>query len=102
MFERNKGSIYAITHVDVSPNFKDNCIVLLTKLATDARKEKGTERFEAWQQNNRPNHFTVTEVWKDQAADSAHVISASTLDFREKLAPMQGALYDERLYKIVE
>jgi quinol monooxygenase YgiN len=97
-----KGSIYAITHVDVTPNVKDECIVMLTRLAADTRKENGAERFEAWQQNNRPNHFTVTEIWKDQAAEAGHVTSVSTLQFREKLGPMQGALYDERLYRIVE
>jgi len=94
-----KGAIYAVTHVDVIPPTKDDCIVMLKKLADDTRKEPNVERFEAWQQNNRANHFTVTEIWKNRAAQEAHVAAASTKEFREKLGPMSGALYDERLYK---
>jgi quinol monooxygenase YgiN len=97
-----KGSIYAVTHVDVAPPSKDDCIVLLKKLADDTRKEPNAERFEAWQQNNRGNHFTVTEIWKDAAAHEVHVAAATTKEFREKLGPMSGALYDERLYKSIE
>jgi quinol monooxygenase YgiN len=97
-----KGSIYAITHVDVTPATKDDCIAMLKKLAEDTRKDPNSERFEAWQQNNRANHFTVTEIWKDRAAVDAHIVAASTRDFREKLGPMSGALYDERLYRSVE
>lgn len=93
-----KFAIYAITHVDVTPPNKDECIALLKKLAAETRKEPGAERFEAWQQNNRANHFTVTEIWKDIGAHDAHVATASTREFRDKLGPMSGALYDERLY----
>ena len=95
----SRGAIYAVTHVDVIPPSKDDCIVMLKKLADDTRKEPNAERFEAWQQNNRGNHFTVTEIWKNRAAHDAHIATASTKEFREKLGPMSGALYDERLYK---
>jgi len=95
-------AIYAVTHVDVTPNFKDDCIGMLQKIADESRKEPGSIRFEAWQQNNRANHFTVAEIWKDPAAEAAHVISMSTREFREKLGPMTGALYDERLYKKID
>ncbi len=94
-----EGAIYAVTHVDVIPPTKDDCIVMLKKLAEDTRKEPNAERFEAWQQNNRANHFTVMEIWKNRAALDAHIATASTKEFREKLGPMSGALYDERLYK---
>ena len=95
----SEGAIYVVTHVDVAPPRKDDCIALLTKLAEDTRKEPNAEGFGAWQQTNRTNHFTVTEMWKNRAAQAAHVAAASTRDFREKLGPMSGALYDERLYK---
>jgi quinol monooxygenase YgiN len=95
----DKDAVHVITHVDVAPPTKDECIVLLKKLADDTRKEPNAVRFEAWQQNNRANHFTVTEIWKNRAAIDAHIAAASTREFREKLGPMSGALYDERLYK---
>jgi quinol monooxygenase YgiN len=98
----SKGSVYAITHVDVIPPSKDDCIAMLKKLADDTRKEPNSERFEAWQQNNRANHFTVMEIWKDRAAHEAHIATGPTREFRDKLGPMSGALYDERLYTSVE
>ena len=97
-----KGSIYVLTHVDVAPTFKDATIDLLTKLAEAARKEPGSERFEAWQQNNRTNHFTVVETWKNREAADGHAVTASTKEFREKLGPMSGALYDDRFYTSIE
>ena len=95
----DKEAIYAVTHVDVIPPSKDDCAAMLKKLAEDTRKEPNAERFEAWVQNNRANHFTVTEIWKNRAAHDAHIAAVSTKEFREKLGPMSGALYDERLYK---
>jgi quinol monooxygenase YgiN len=97
-----KGSIYVITHVDVTPANKDDCILLLRKLAEDARRDPNAERMEAWQQANRSNHFTVTEIWKNRPAIDTHLAAASTREFRDKLGPMAGALYDERLYQNLE
>jgi quinol monooxygenase YgiN len=54
------------------------------------------------QQGNRPNHFTVVEIWADQKAYDAHVMAGHTRQFRDKLGPMSGALYDERLYKALD
>jgi quinol monooxygenase YgiN len=97
-----KGAVFVITHVDVTPNFKDATVDMLKGLADAARKEPGVERVEAWQQNNRANHFTLMEVWKDPAALEGHVVSPSTRDFREKLGPMSGALFDDRRYTSIE
>ena len=97
-----KNAIYAVTHVDVTPNFKDDCVVMLKTVADESRKQPNSLRFEAWQQNNRANHFTVTEIWKNRGSEQAHMVSTAQKEFREKLGPMSGALYDERLYKSVE
>jgi len=93
------GAVFAVTHVDVPPPKKDECISLLKALTGDSRKEPGAPRFEVFQQTSRPNHFSVVEIWKDQNAYDAHITAAHTKKFREQLTPMSGALYDERLYK---
>jgi quinol monooxygenase YgiN len=98
----SKGAIHVITHVDVTGPFKDEAIVMLKKLAADSRRHPGAERFEIWQQANRLNHFTVVEVWKDQAALDAHGLAPDTREFREKVGGMLGALYDDRRYKMIE
>jgi quinol monooxygenase YgiN len=97
-----KGSVYVITHVDVTPNFKDATIDMLKAFADGTRKEPGAERYEVLQQNNRANHFTVTEIWKDQAALTNHTVTGPAKEFREKLGPMSGALYDDRRYSSIE
>jgi quinol monooxygenase YgiN len=96
-----KDAIYVVTHVDVTGPFKDDAIVMMNKLAADSRRE-GAERFEVWQQNNRLNHFTLVEIWKDKAALDAHARAAASREFREKVGKMLGALYDDRRYRSLE
>jgi quinol monooxygenase YgiN len=94
-----KDPIYAVTHVDVIPPQKDNGVAAVKQLAEDSRKHAGNLTFDVWQQTNRPNHFTVVEVWKSKKAFDTHSMTAHVREFRDKLTPMSGALYDERLYK---
>ena len=97
-----KDAIYVVTHVDVTGQFKDDAIVMMKKLAVDSRREPGVERFDIWQQSNRLNHFTVNEIWKDQATLEAHNVATGTREFRDKVGRMLGALYDDRRYKNLE
>ena len=92
-------AVFVVTHVDVPPPQKDDCISALQTLVGDSRKEAGVVRFEVLQQVSRPNHFSVVEIWKDNKAYDAHITAEHTRKFRERLTPMSGALYDERLYK---
>jgi quinol monooxygenase YgiN len=98
----SKEAIYVVTHVDVPGQFKDEAIAMLNKLAAGSRREPGLERYEVLVQPNRLNHFTVVDTWKDQSALDAHNVAAGTLEFREKLGPFLGALYDDRRYKSLE
>jgi len=95
------GAVYGVTHVDVIPPQKDNAIVALKTLGDANRASAGNVRFEIVQQTNRPNHFTVFEVWRSREAFDANSMSAHQREFRDKLAGMAGALYDERLYEIL-
>jgi quinol monooxygenase YgiN len=95
-------AIYVVTHVDVIPPRKDDGVAALERLAERGRRGDGNERFDVLQQINRPNHFTVVETWMDRDAFDAHGMAAHTRRFREQLAPMSGALYDERLYQALD
>jgi quinol monooxygenase YgiN len=97
-----KDAIYVVTHIDVTGQFKDEAIVMMKKMAADSRREPDAERYDVWQQSNRLNHFTVCEIWKDQAALDAHGRAAGTREFRDKLGHMMGALYDDRRYRNLE
>ena len=96
-----KGAVIVVSHVDVPPPRKDECIAALNPLADASRKGNGNQRFEVQQQTSRPNHFTVVEVWKDRKAYAASRSADAQRQFRDKLGPMLGALYDERLYRII-
>jgi quinol monooxygenase YgiN len=93
------GAVYAVTHVDVIPPGKDDCMAALQAMSIATAKEPGNISYEVLQQGNRPNHFTVVEAWSSREALDAHAMAAHTRAFREKLAPIGGALYDERFYK---
>jgi quinol monooxygenase YgiN len=96
------GAIYVLTHVDVPPPLRDTLIPMLKQLAEDSRKGAGNQRYEAQQQNNRTNHFTVVEAWTSYAAYEAFIGTAPKRQFRDKFGPMTGALYDERIYAAVD
>jgi len=97
-----KGAVFVVSHVDVPPPRKDEVIAALNPLAEASRKDATNLRFEVVQQTSRPNHFTVIEAWKGQKAYDARVGAPPQLTFREKLGPMLGALYDERIYQGVD
>lgn len=98
----DKESIYVVTHIDVTGQFKDEAIAMMKKLAADSRPQAGCQRFEVWDQNNRLNHFTMVEIWKDRTALDAHNAAPGTREFRDKLGHMMGALYDDRRYRSLE
>lgn len=94
-------AVYVLTHVDVFPAGKDQAVALVNELAEAGRKDDGNLVFDVLQQDGRPNHFTLAEAWRDRKALDASVMAAHTKEFRQKLTPLEGALYDERLYRAV-
>jgi quinol monooxygenase YgiN len=91
---------YVVTHVDVIPPRAADAVTLLTKMAETGRNEAGNGRLEVLQQLNRPNHFSVVEIWPNRKIFENHAASPAIIAFRNELQPMAGALYDQRLYKV--
>jgi len=96
------GAVYAVTHVDVVPQGRDDAVAILKVLADANRQASGNLRYEVVQQANRPNHFTVFEVWRSRSAFDANIAAPPQREFRDKLGVMTGALYDERLYEVLK
>jgi quinol monooxygenase YgiN len=96
------GAVYVVTHIDVIPPRKDDAVAAIKAFGETARGASGNVRYEIVQQTNRPNHFTAFEVWRSRDAFDAHGMGAAMREFRDKLAAMQGALYDERLYELLD
>jgi quinol monooxygenase YgiN len=95
------GAVYVLTHVDVFPAGKDEVAAMLKQLVDDSRKDAGALRFDAVIQDAHPNHFHLIEAWAGRGAREAHALAEHTRQFRAKLVPFEGALYDERLYEAV-
>jgi len=100
--EGAKGALHVVTHVDVIPPRREDAVAALKILGEATRAAEGNVRYEVVQQTNRPNHFTVVETWRSKQAYDANSMSAHQREFRDKLAQMTGALYDERFYEILE
>jgi quinol monooxygenase YgiN len=98
---RGGKSVYVVTHVDVTPNYTADTTKALHEFAADSKKDPGVVRFEVLQQDSRPNHYTVVEVWQTRQAFEAHSAAEHTKRFREKLQPMLGSPFDERLHALL-
>lgn len=93
--------LHVVTYVDVLPAFATEAAKLLPQFASDSRKHAGVVRFEVMRDVSRQNHFSIVEVWQNQKAFDAHVAQAGTKLFREKIQPMLGSPFDERLYYLL-
>jgi quinol monooxygenase YgiN len=97
--EATPSSLFIVTHVDVPPPRREETEILLRGFARQIRSHEGNLRFDIFQQEApRTNHFTMVAVWSSGPAFALHEANPETRQFRESLAPMLGALYDERLY----
>jgi quinol monooxygenase YgiN len=96
--EHVSGEMYVLTHVDVTPNHQNDGLTLLRDISVETAKNYGNISYEVLQQADPANHFTVVEAWTSKKALDAHTQAEHTREFRERLLPMQGGLYDQRLY----
>ncbi len=92
--------LFVVTHVDLTPNFLADGSKLLQQFAADSKHDAGVVRLELLEDNARSNHFTLVEVWENSKAFETHEAAAHTKSFREKLQPMLGSPFDERLHHI--
>ena len=95
-------TLHVLTHVDVFPAGKDQAAALVTALAEANRKMPGNLLFDVLQVDGHPNHFTLVQGWGSRKAFDDSLMAASTRDFRQKITPLEGALYDERLYHALQ
>ena len=92
--------LYVVTHVDIigAGGNLDESMKLMREYVADSQKDPGAVRIELLQHEKRRNHFSIVEVWQSKDAFEAHIASAHTKQFREKMHPMLGSPFDERLH----
>jgi quinol monooxygenase YgiN len=91
-------ALYVVTFVDVSPATAKDAADLLKQFAADSRKDPGSIRFEVLRDFARSNHLTVLEVWSSRDTFERHLGMEHSKHFREKIQPMLGSPFDERLH----
>ena len=94
--------VYVVAHVDVIPPAAVAALALMKSYAAICREAPGARRFEVLREAGRMNHFTLLEVWADEAARQANEATAATRRFREQLQPMLGSPFDERLQQLAQ
>ncbi len=95
--------LYVVTHVDIGgPALAAEGAKLLQQFAADSVKDPGSVRFELLREPNRINHFTIVEVWQSKQAFETHLTLAHTKAFREKIQPLLGSPFDERLHILLQ
>ena len=96
------GGFYIYTHIDVTPPKLVALQDILTPYIAKSRKDKGAVRFDLLQAPSpRLNHQTLVEGWASETDFRAHQASSHAIEFRDKLGPLLGALYDQRFYKLL-
>jgi quinol monooxygenase YgiN len=95
-------AVALFTHIDVSPPQLAGLQEILKPYIEKTRADKGMLRFDLLQGVlPRKNHQTLAESWASEADFSAHQVSAHAIEFRDRLGPLLGALYDQRIYKLL-
>ena len=97
-----RAAVFVATHVDVNPPNRPKTEDALKLLVDASRKDPGSVEFNVFRPQKALNHFTLFEVWSDTKSFDQHVKTPAAIAFRQTIAPLIGALYDERVYKEVE
>jgi quinol monooxygenase YgiN len=90
--------VTAITYIDAIPDQfvpqnEEKARALLKQMNADTQNDPGLVSFTILRETGRPNHFTLLEVWKTDAAFNAHLAAAHTRAFRNALQPLIGSPY---------
>jgi quinol monooxygenase YgiN len=97
--------LYVVTHVDIfgpQPTAAAEAARMLQQFAADSLKDPGAVRFEVLREPTRLNHFTLVEVWQSRQDFETHLAAGHSKAFREKIQPMLGSPFDERLHILLQ
>jgi quinol monooxygenase YgiN len=89
--------VYAITYLEVAPASVAAARQLILTCSADARKAPGALQIDALQRIGDGSPFALIEQWRSQKPKDDYAAAATTT-FREALAPLRIAAYDERIY----
>ena len=95
--------VYVVTHVDTFGGAQAaEAAKMLLQFAADSRKDAGSVRFEVLREPSRLNHFAIVEVWRSRQDFQNHLETTHARSFREKIQPILGSPFDERLHVLLQ
>jgi quinol monooxygenase YgiN len=89
---------YIVAYIEVAPASVSAARQLILDYVVDARKASGAMAIEALQRIDYPHHFAIVEQWQSPMAKQTYASSDTVVKFRNALAPLQSAAYDERIH----
>jgi quinol monooxygenase YgiN len=91
--------IYMMLHLDVFPNQLQTGFDVAKQVAEAARKGEGNLRYEVVSEVSTPlNYMTVFAAWQNRKAFDDYEMSTYARQFRDKVGPLLGSPFDDRLY----
>jgi quinol monooxygenase YgiN len=96
--EASAAAVYVVAYAEVMPPATAEAIALLRQYCEASRQEVGNVRLEVLQQQGRPEHCALVEVWQNQQVFDAHGMAVHTQHCREKLQLLRLSPLDERLH----
>lgn len=90
--------ITLVQYVAVTASATKSTATALQKARAAGRKEDGNLGFEACNEIERPTHFELVSLWRDQKAADAYVASARAKAVSDALARGRAAPFDERTF----
>ena len=70
-------------HHFIKPEFVEAYKAAILENAQEAVKEPGIFRFDVFQDNEDPSHFSLLEIYQDQAAREFHLNTPHFLKFKD-------------------
>ncbi len=96
-------TIYMQVHLDVFPPGLAPTLAAVKEVAEAARKGEGNLRYDVVQSVKPPmSHMTLFAAWQNRKAFDAYEMSDYARQFRDKVGPLLGSPFDDRLYVLID
>ncbi len=96
-------TIFMQVHLDVFPAGLAPTLVAVKEVAEAARKDNGNLRYDVVQSVKAPmSHMTLFAAWQNRKAFDAYEMSDYGREFRDKVGPLLGSPFDDRLYVLID
>ena len=96
-------AIYMQAHLDVFPPGLTPALAIVKEIAEAARKGEGNLRYDVVQSVKAPSsHMTLLAAWRNRKAFDDFESSTYGRRFRDKIGPLLGSPFDDRLYMAIE